>query len=308
MPQGLVLKSTGSWYTVSSGNEIYQCRIKGKFRIKGIRTSNPVTVGDKVNFDIQPEDHTGIIHSIEPRSNYVIRKATRFHHESHLIAANIDQAFLMVTLKSPETPFEFIDRFLLSAEMFFIKTIILINKIDVIDNIQLEEFINIYQLAGYDCIPISVKDGMGIQEIENLMKQKLTLIAGNSGVGKSSLINAINPELNLKIGEISEYHKSGKHTTTFSEIFKITDECLVVDTPGIKSFGLIDIEKNEIGVYFKDVFHASDDCKFYNCTHIHEPGCAVRKAVEEGKVAASRYKSYVNIFLADDEDKHRAKF
>lgn len=308
MPQGLVLKSTGSWYTVLSEGGIYQCRIKGKFRMKGIRTTNPVAVGDKVNFNVVPEDKTGIIYSIEPRSNYIIRKATRFHHESHLIAANIDQAFLMVTLKSPETPFEFIDRFLLSAEMFFINTIILVNKVDLVDNKLIDEFSSVYKLAGYDCIPISVKDGKGIPEVENLMRQKLTLIAGNSGVGKSSLINAINPELNLKIGEISEYHKSGKHTTTFSEIFKINDECMVVDTPGIKSFGLIDIEKHEVGVYFKEVFHASNACKFYNCTHIHEPGCAVRQAVKEGKIADSRYKSYVNIFLADDKEKHRAKF
>ncbi len=308
MPQGLVLKSTGSWYTVLSGKSVIQCRIKGKFRIKGIRSSNPVTVGDKVNFDIMPEDNTGVIHSIEPRTNYIIRKATRFHHESHLIAANIDQALLMVTLKSPKTPFEFIDRFLLSAEMFFIKTTILINKVDLVEKKELEKFTSIYNQVGYECIPLSVTQNQGVKNIEELMKNKLTLISGNSGVGKSSLINAINPDLDLKIGEISDYHKSGKHTTTFSEIFKITEDCLVIDTPGIKSFGLIDIKKNEIGVYFKDVFRVSSDCKFYNCTHIHEPGCAVRKAVEDGKLAASRYKSYVNIFLTDDEEKHRAKF
>lgn len=308
MPKGLVLKSTGSWYTVLSGEDIIQCRIKGKFRTKGIRTSNPVTVGDKVNFDLIPEDNTGVIYSIEPRLNYIIRKATRFHHESHLIAANIDQAFLMVSLKSPKTPYEFIDRFLLSAEMFFIKTTILINKVELLNNEELEEFISIYKLAGYECIPISVKENIEVEKVKNLMKNKITLVAGNSGVGKSSLINVINPELDLKIGEISDYHKSGKHTTTFSEIFKITNDCFVIDTPGIKSFGLIDIEKNETGIYFKDVFHASENCKFNNCTHIHEPGCAVRKAVEEGKVAATRYKSYVNIFLADDEEKHRAKF
>lgn len=308
MPKGLVLKSTGSWYTVLSGADTIQCRIKGKFRIKGIRSSNPVTVGDKVNFDIVPEDKTGIIHSIEPRSNYIIRKATRFHHESHLIAANIDQAFLMVSLKSPETPYEFIDRFLISAEMFFIKASIVINKVDLVEKEELDKFVFVYKRAGYDCLSISVTEKQGVAEVEKLMKGKITLIAGNSGVGKSSLINAINPDLDLKIGEISDYHKSGKHTTTFSEIFKITDDCLVIDTPGIKSFGLIDIKKNEIGVYFKDVFHASDDCRFYNCTHIHEPGCAVRKAVEDGKIAASRYKSYVNIFLSDEDEKHRAKF
>lgn len=304
MFQGLVTKSTGSWYTVIFQDREIQCRIKGKYRIKGIRTSNPVTVGDKVNFEIVPEDGTGIISSIEPRQNYIIRKATRFHHESHLIAANIDQAFLMVTLKLPKTPFEFIDRFLLSAEMFFIKTTLLINKTDLVDAADVEKFVSIYENAGYECIPVSVTNHIGIDEVHERMKQKLTLIAGNSGVGKSSLIQAINPELKLAIGEISEYHKSGKHTTTFSEIFKITNDCLVIDTPGIKSFGLIDIKKNEIGLYFKDVFHASDSCKFNNCTHIHEPGCAVVKAVEEGRIAYSRYKSYVNIFT-DDEGKHR---
>lgn len=304
MPQGLVTKSTGSWYTVLSDDTIFQCRIKGKFRIQGIRSSNPVTVGDKVNFEVMAEDNTGVIYSIEPRSNYIIRKATRFHHESHLIASNIDQAFLMVSLKSPATPFEFIDRFLLSAEMFFIKTTILINKVDLIDDEKLKEFEKIYNNAGYECIPICVKENEGIDTVVELMRGKLTLVAGNSGVGKSSLITAINPKLSLKIGEISEYHKSGKHTTTFSEIFKITDDCLVIDTPGIKSFGLIDLEKNEVGIYFKDVFNASDSCKFYNCTHIHEPGCAIIKAVEEGKIAVSRYKSYVNICIGD-EDKHR---
>lgn len=304
MPQGLVTKSTGSWYTVLCNKQYILCRIKGKFRIKGIRTSNPVTVGDKVNFEFVPEDNTGIIHTIEPRTNYIIRKATRFHHESHLLAANIDQAFLMVSLKSPRTPFEFIDRFLLAAEMFFINTVILINKTDLARSEDVESFKAVYETAGYECKIMSVSQNLGVEEVAESMRNKLTLVAGNSGVGKSSLIRAINPEIDLKIGEISDYHDSGKHTTTFSEIFEITEDCFVVDTPGIKSFGLIDLEKNEIGVYFKDIFHASADCQFSNCTHIHEPKCAVRQAVKEGKIAASRYKSYVNI-VSDENDKHR---
>jgi ribosome biogenesis GTPase len=304
MLHGLVIKSTGSWYTVLSEGEIVQCRIKGKFRIKGIKTSTPVTVGDKVFFDRINEDNTGIITKIEPRKNYIIRKAIQFHHESHLIAANIDQAFLMVSLKSPSTPLEFIDRFLLSAEMFFIDTKLLINKTDILDQKEIDDFTEIYNKAGYECLTISVKDNKGIAEVHERMKGKISLISGNSGVGKSSLIKAFNPELDLKISEISESHKTGKHTTTFSEIFEVTKDCFVIDTPGIRSFGLIDIKKNEIGLYFKDIFHASEHCKYNNCTHIHEPGCMVRAAVENGGISESRYRSYVNIFL-DEETKHR---
>jgi ribosome biogenesis GTPase len=227
-----------------------------------------------------------------------------FHHESHLIAANIDQAFLMVSLKSPFTPFEFIDRFLLAAEMFFIPVKIVINKTDLVDRKSIDEFTEIYRKAGYECIPMSLITGEGVDEVFKLMKTKLTLISGNSGVGKSSLIMKINPELSLKIDEISEYHQSGKHTTTFSEIFKVTDDCLVIDTPGIKSFGVIDIEKNETGIYFKDIFHASKACKFNNCTHLHEPGCAVIEAVRYGEIAQTRYRSYVNIYT-DEGEKHR---
>lgn len=304
MPKGLVIKSTGSWYTVLSDGEIVNCRIKGKFRTKGIKTSTPVAVGDKVVFDIIPEDKTGVIKKIEPRKNYIIRKATQFHHEGHIIAANIDQAFLMVSLKSPKTPLEFIDRFLLSAEMFFIETKIIINKTDLLAQKEIEEFTDIYSRAGYECIPICVTKNEGVKAIHQSMKNKVSLISGNSGVGKSSFVHTINPNLNIRIDEISDYHQSGKHTTTFSEIFEATPNCFIIDTPGIKSFGLIDIEKNEIGLFFKEIFHASDKCKFSNCTHIHEPGCMVREAVMEGKIAESRYKSYVNIFL-DDEDKHR---
>jgi ribosome biogenesis GTPase len=304
MPKGLVLKTTGSWYTVLHNAEIVNCRIKGKFRTYGIKTSTPVTVGDRVEYNVIPEDGTGIITNIEKRKNYIIRKATRFHHEAHLIAANIDQAFLMVSLNSPVTPTEFIDRFLVSAEMFFLDAKILINKTDLIDKETLDDFTKIYEKAGYECVPISVANNEGVKEVHERMQGKLTLISGNSGVGKSSFIQSLNPKLNLKISEISDYHQSGKHTTTFSEIFEVTKDCFVIDTPGIKSFGLIDIEKNEIGLYFKDVFHASKGCKFSNCTHLQEPGCMVREAVTQGKISESRYRSYVNIYL-DDETKHR---
>ncbi len=307
MPQGLIIKTTGSWYSVLYEDEIVPCRIKGKFRIKGIRTSTPVTVGDRVNFDFIKEDNTGLIHSIEKRKNYIVRKATRFHHEAHLIAANIDQAYLMVTLKDPETPLEFIDRFLLSAEMYFIPAVIILNKTDLLSKEEIDEFIHIYNLAGYSVHQMSVEEGTGIDVVRENMKGKLTLISGNSGVGKSSLINSINPDLDLKVGEISDYHKAGKHTTTFSEIFKITKESLVIDTPGIKSFGVLELEKNEIGLFFKEIFHESKNCKFTNCTHIHEPGCAVVESVKMGNIAYSRYKSYVNIFT-DEGEKHRAKF
>lgn len=304
MPRGLVLKSTGSWYLVEHEGNVIPCRIKGKFRIKGIRTSNPVTVGDIVEFEFIKEDQTGLISAFEPRKNYIIRKATRFHHEAHLIAANIDQAFLMVSLRQPETPFEFIDRFLLSAEMFFIPAAILINKTDLVETDELESFIEVYTKAGYTCHCMSLEEKMGINAIHDLMKGKLSLISGNSGVGKSSFIKTINPELDIKIGEISAYHQSGKHTTTFSEIFRLSEDTLVIDTPGIRSFGLIEIEKKETGLYFREIFHKSQYCKFYNCTHIHEPGCAVIEAVKKGEIAESRYRSYANIFM-DEGDKHR---
>lgn len=304
MPKGLVLKSTGSWYTVLYNEKIIPCRIKGKFRIQGIKISNPVTVGDKVEFDFIKEDNTGLIYDIEPRKNYIIRKATRFHHEAHLIAANIDQAFLMVTLKHPKTPLEFIDRFLLAAEMFFIPASIVLNKIDILSQNQIDEFTDIYKKAGYQVYPVSVEKDIGVTGLYETMKNKLTLISGNSGVGKSSFINKINPLLNLKTNKISDYHKAGKHTTTFSEIFQLTKEAMVIDTPGIKSFGVIELDKNEIGLYFKDIFHQSKQCRFTNCTHIHEPGCAVIEAVKSEIIPYSRYRSYVNIFT-DEGEKHR---
>ena len=302
--EGLVLKSTGSWYSVLSEGEIINCKLKGKLRLKGIKTTNPVTVGDVVKFNYEETDGTGIITEINPRKNYIIRKATQFHKESHLIAANIDQAFLMVSLKSPKTPLEFIDRFLLAAEMFFIEAKILINKTDLVYHQDVKNFQEIYNKAGYDCIAMSVTDNINLDFVKEQLSNKISLIAGNSGVGKSSLINYYNPNLNLKIELISDYHKTGKHTTTFSEMHPLFKNTYMIDTPGIRSYGLIDISKQEIGLFFKEIFHNSKNCKFSNCTHIHEPGCAVRQAVEDDIIHPARYNSYVNIFL-DDENKHR---
>ncbi len=302
----MVIKSTGSWYTILDGKDIVNCRIKGKFRIQGIKTTNPVTVGDKVEYDLL-EDGKGIILNIEKRKNYIIRRATSFHSEAHLLAVNIDLAFLMITLKSPYTPREFIDRFLATAEAYHIQSVLLINKVDLLKNSdqeELDEFINTYKLAGYDCIKLSVKENFQVTQVSKLMNGKLNLIAGNSGVGKTALINAISPSLNLKTEAISESHQAGKHTTTFSEIFTLNENTYVIDSPGIKGFGLIDMDKNEIGLYFPEIFKMSKNCKFYNCTHMHEPGCAIMDAVEEGKIGKSRYKSYLSI-MNDEDSKYR---
>ena len=304
MSEGLVIKSTGSWYSVLFKKQTVQCNIRGKLRLKDIKSTNPVTVGDTVEFEFTNTKDQGIITKIHPRKNYIIRKATRFHAEAHLLAANIDQALLFVCLKNPQTPFEFIDRFLLSAEAYFIPATIILNKTDLLTNKEIDEFSSIYQKAGYKTIPISVTENENVDKVIALMTNKISLFAGNSGVGKSSLINKINPDLNLKVNTISESHKSGKHTTTFSELFIVEDNMYVVDTPGIRSFGIIDIDESEVGLYFKEIFHISKNCKFSNCKHINEPGCAVVDAFQKGEIAASRYKSYLNIVL-DDKSKYR---
>lgn len=300
--KGIVIKSTGSWYTVSDGNLEIQCRIKGKLRLKDIKTTNPVTVGDYVNYEMAT-DNTGVILSIEERKNYIIRKSTSFNKEAHLLAANIDQAVIIASLKQPETSLEFIDRFLVTSEAYHIETIILVNKIDLLDNADdksLEEFIKIYNNAGYNCYAISAKKKINIDHIKTLLEGKVSLVAGNSGVGKSSLINELCPELKLKVAEISQMHKSGKHTTTFSEMFRLNENTFIIDTPGIKGFGLIDLSKSEIGLYFQEIFKESKNCKYYNCTHEHEPSCSVIKAVNEGRISYSRYRSYLNMILEDN--------
>ena len=307
MTTGLVIKSTGSWYTVLDNDKVIKCRIKGKFRTKKIDTTNPVTVGDKVKYIINEGDDTGIITEISERKNYIIRKSSNLSKQAHLLAANIDQALLMVTLSLPKTSTEFIDRFLLSTESFHIPTIILFNKTDLYKDKLEEEYNKLFKTytdIGYKCISLSVKENENIDLVMNLMKNKLSLIAGLSGVGKTSLIKAINPSADLKTADVSDYHKTGKHTTTFSEIFKLNNDSYIIDTPGIKGFGIVDIEKNEIGLYFPEIFKKSKDCQFYNCTHIHEPGCAVIHSVESGEIASSRYKSYLSIYH-DSESKYR---
>jgi ribosome biogenesis GTPase len=302
LEKGLVIKSTGSWYTVKNGHDIIKCKIKGIFRIKDITTTNPVTVGDIVNYQVLSGNDIGIITDIQERKNYIIRKASNLSKEAHLIASNVDQAFLMFTLTSPETLLEFVDRFLVTAEAYHISTILIINKIDLYDDITLERMNSvkaIYRNAGYRCYETSVTEKINIDIIKNLMKDKISVISGNSGVGKSALINAIDKNLNLKVEEISSYHKKGKHTTTFSEMYELKGGGYIIDTPGIKGFGLIDFEENEISLFFPEIFKLSKDCQYYNCSHIHEPGCAVKKALENGLLSASRYKSYVNIMNKD---------
>ncbi|MFP4023582.1 MAG: ribosome small subunit-dependent GTPase A [Thiohalospira sp.] len=309
MKKGLVIKSTGSWYSVkdTQTGEVISCAIRGKLRIEGIKSTNPVAVGDYVKYDLPVKSDTGIIHQVLDRKNYIVRKSTNLSKQTHILAANIDQAILMVTLKNPVTYSIFIDRFLITAEAYEIPAKLIFNKIDLYNDEeaqQLNDFIKAYKIAGYDCIQTSVTQKINIDKTEQLLKNKVTLIAGNSGVGKSSLINLIDPALNLKTSEISNYHKSGKHTTTFAEMIDLCIGGSIIDTPGIRGFGLHDIEKEELFHYFPEIFKASADCKFYNCTHVHEPGCAVKKAIEEEKIHPMRYNNYLNI-LFDENSKHR---
>jgi len=303
---GTVIKSTGSWYSIKNADGITQCRIKGKFRIQGIKTTNPLAVGDVVDFEINKEDGTGVIKKIHERRNYVLRKSINLSHHSHIIAANIDMALLVVTLRTPVTYPAFIDRFLIACEAYKIPAVILFNKIDVYfekEKEQLETYLEVYRKAGYPCYPMSIKENIGVSEIATLIKEKTIVISGNSGVGKSSLINALDPDRELKTGNTSDYHGKGKHTTTFAEMFPIAGGN-IIDTPGIKGFGLPDMTKEEIAHYFPEMFRLLDSCKFGNCAHIHEPGCAVKSAIETGEVSEMRYKSYINI-IDDDEGRFR---
>lgn len=307
---GLVIKSTGSWYTVRNENgTLFDCRIKGKLRIKGIRTTNPLAVGDYVSFEILDErsesgNTMGTVVSIGERKNYIIRKAINLSKESQILAANIDQAILVVTVKRPQTTTTFIDRFLASAEAYSIPVTIVFNKIDTYNEKEMErinELFGIYYEIGYSCIATSCETGQGLDLLAQSMKDKVNVIAGHSGVGKSSLVNKVDPALHLKTGEISESNDQGKHTTTFSEMFDLAFGGSIIDTPGIRGFGMIDMQKEEFSHFFKEIFKIGSDCRFYNCTHTHEPGCAVRKAVENGEIALSRYESYLNVLEGDDE-------
>jgi len=308
LEEGLVIKTTGSWYYVKSeSSELIPCKIRGTFRIKGIRATNPVAVGDTVEFRRISDQDGGVIEKIAARKNYIIRKSSNLSHEYQLIASNIDQAMLMVSLMKPRTFLEFIDRFLVSAEAFRIPVIILFNKIDVYQKkelSELEDILDTYSNIGYQCLPISLKTGQGIDNVKELIHSKVTVIAGNSGVGKSTLLNTLDPTLQLKTNEVSESNKSGRHTTTYAEMHMLENNTRVIDTPGIKGYGMVDIEKDELFHFFPEIFEVSKDCKFNNCLHLNEPDCAVRNAVENEGISVSRYQSYINL-LGDFNSKYR---
>lgn len=304
--RGVVLKSTGSEYEVMlQSGEICVSRLRGKFRIKGIKTTNPVVVGDMVNVITEPNDTFSSIVSIEPRKNYIIRKSIRLSKISHIIAANIDKAFLVVTISSPRTSTGFIDRFLTAAEAYRIPVEIIFNKIDLYDkkdNDLLQKYEALYSSIGYPCHRVSVIKKIGMETIRERMKDCTSLIAGHSGVGKSTLINTLEPDLDLKVGEISDVHLKGKHTTTFAQMHPLSFGGFIIDSPGIKEFGLIDYNKSEIGHYFVEIRERMNQCRFNNCTHNHEPGCAIKEAVEKGEISEIRYKNYLAILNDDNLD------
>ena len=307
---GLVIKNTGSWYTVlTDDGQLIDCKIKGNFRLKGIRSTNPVAVGDRVQI-VPNNEGTAFITEIEDRRNYIIRKSINLSKQSHIIAANVDQAILVVTVANPQTSTTFIDRFLASAEAYRVPVILVFNKTDLLDDDMRryqEAMVNLYQTIGYECHQISAENGDGVDNLRLLLKDKITLLSGNSGVGKSTLINRLVPDANLRTSEISDAHNTGQHTTTFSEMIRL-DEGWLIDTPGIKGFGTFDMEPEELTSYFKEIFHFSQDCRFSNCTHTHEPGCAVLKALEDHYIAESRYQSYLSMLEDKDEGKYRAAY
>lgn len=308
---GLIIKNTGSWYTVKSdGGRIVECKVKGNFRLKGIRSTSPVAVGDYVDIIMNAEG-TALISAIDDRKNYIIRKASNLSKQSQIIAANLDQALLIITIKQPETSTTFIDRFLAGAEAYRVPVVLVFNKTDLLNDDERryqQQMVELYETIGYPCIEISAETGMGIDQLQTLLKQKVTLVSGNSGVGKSSLINAIIPHADQRTAEISNAHGTGMHTTTFSEMIELAEGGYLIDTPGIKGFGTFDIEREELTSYFKEIFEFSKDCKFNNCTHTHEPGCAVLQAVENHYISVSRYQSYLNMLEDKDDSKYRAAY
>ena len=299
---GTVVRATGSWYDVLHDGATVRCRIRGRLRLKGVRSTNPVVVGDEVRCEVD-ENGDHVIVDIEPRRNYVIRRASNLSKESHIIAANIDRALLMVTLRQPETPPEFVDRFLVTCEAYKIPVVILLSKIDLQDAEAVAAFRAVYEGAGYEVLEVSATDGKGVERVRELLAGCRTLVSGNSGVGKSTLIRTIDPTLDIRTGEISESHHKGRHTTTFSTMYPLAGGGAVIDTPGIKGFGLIDIDDAELWHYFPEMMRTAPGCRFYNCTHTHEPGCAVIEAVRSGDISLARYESYLKIL--DEDDKYR---
>ncbi|MFR9602277.1 MAG: ribosome small subunit-dependent GTPase A [Rikenellaceae bacterium] len=305
--KGIVTQATGSWYDVLHEGKTHKCRIRGRLRLKGARSTSPVVVGDTVSCEAEDETcETFVICGVEPRRNYIIRRASNLSKESHIIGANIDRALVVVTLFSPETPTEFIDRFLITCEAYKVPATILLAKIDLARGEQpeaVEEFSAVYRSAGYEVVEVSATQGIGLDRVREILFGHTTLISGNSGVGKSTLIKAIEPDLDIRIGEISSSHNKGKHTTTFSTMYPLTHGGYIIDTPGIKGFGLLDIDDDELWHYYPEMMKYGAECQFYNCTHTHEPKCAVRDAVERGEIAYSRYESYLKIL--DEDDKYR---
>ena len=303
---GTVYKSTGSWYTIKAFDDtFFECRIKGKFRIQGIKSTNPIAVGDVVDFDLETSNNikTGVITNIHNRKNYIVRKSVNLSKQTHIIASNIDQVFLLITTDNPPTSTSFIDRFLVTAEAYGIKAVLLFNKIDLYNpesEVVVEDLIQTYSKIGYDYLKISAKKGANLNSLKAIMKDKTNMFSGHSGVGKSTLVNAIEPALNLKTKAISEMHQQGQHTTTFAEMFDLSFGAHIIDTPGIKGFGVVDMDSAELDQYFPEMFVIKSDCKFHNCQHLHEPHCAVKAAVDAGLIATSRYKSYLQILEGED--------
>lgn len=308
MQRARVIKSTGSWYTaVTEAGEHLECRARGKLRQSGSRSTNPVAVGDWV--EVEGQEGEWAISKVQPRANYIVRKSVNLSKESHIIASNLDRAILVATMREPVTFPVFIDRFCVAAEAFHIPVMIIFNKVDLLDGEErqlLEEFMSVYRELDYETLVCSATTGEGIEELRSILSGKVSLLSGHSGVGKSSLINAVEPDFDIRIGEVSDVHRTGKHTTTFAEMHQLSADTYIVDTPGIRGFGLTDMPRDELAGYFPEMRALLSECKFYNCRHLTEPGCAVKKGVETGVVAETRYKSYLNMYDNDNEENYRS--